>query len=129
LPPQNREAEMSVLGSMLRSNEAIDDVVRILRKEDFYADAHQKVFETIVAINEKAKPVDLVILAEALKQRGYLEDAGGPAYLGQLWDAAPTAANAEYYAQIVRDKALVRNLIHAGNEILTDAYKQTVPAV
>jgi replicative DNA helicase len=129
LPPQNREAEQSVLGSMLRDNRSIDDVLLLVRKDDFYTDAHQKIFETIVALNDRGgRPVDLVILAEALKQREWLEDAGGYGYLAELWDAAPTAANAEYYAQIVRDKALVRNLIHAGNEILGDAYKQTMPA-
>ena len=69
-----------------------------------------------------------MLLAEELKQRGQIEDIGGYAYLGELWDAAPTAANAEYYARIVRDKALVRNLIHASTEILRDAYDQAQPA-
>jgi replicative DNA helicase len=129
LPPHNKEAEQSVLGSMLRENSCIDSVLQIVRQDDFYADAHQKVFETIIHLNDKGgRPVDLVILADALKQREWFEDAGGYPYLGELWDAAPTAANAEYYAQIVRDKALVRNLIRAGNEILGDAYKQTMPA-
>src|SRR5262249_50302163 len=100
----------------------------IVRADDFYADANQKVFETIVALNDRGgHKVDVVILAEALKQRGWIEDVGYP-YLGELWDAAPTPANAEYYAQSVRDKALGRNLIRAGHEILGDAYKQTMPA-
>lgn len=129
LPPQNREAEQSVLGSMLRDNSCIDSILQILREEDFYADAHQKIFQTIVQLNDRGgQPVDLVILAEALKQRGWMEDVGSYGYLSELWDAAPTAANAEYYAQIVRDKALVRNLIRAGNEMLSEAYKQTMPA-
>ncbi|MFO0880650.1 MAG: replicative DNA helicase [Gemmataceae bacterium] len=129
LPPYNREAEQSVLGSMLRDNSCIDSVLQAVHKDDFYTDAHQKLFETIVQINDRGgQPVDLIILAEALKQRGYLEDVGSYAYLSEIWDAAPTAANSEYYAQIVRDKALVRNLIRAGNEILGDAYKQTMPA-
>ena len=129
LPPQNREAEQSVLGSMLRDNSCIDVVLQLVRPDDFYADAHQKIFETMVALNDKGgHKVDVIILAEALKQRGWVEDIGGYSYLGELWDAAPTAANAEYYAQIVRDKSLVRNLIRAGNEILGDAYKQSMPA-
>lgn len=129
VPPQNREAEQSVLGSMLRDNNCIDTVLQIVGKEDFYADANQKIFETMVALNDRGgHKVDVIILAEALKQRGWVEDVGGYTYLAELWDAAPTAANAEYYAQIVRDKALVRNLIRAGNEILGDAYKQTAPA-
>ena len=131
LPPQSREAERSVLGSMLRDNSVISVVVQLLRQggEDFYADAHQKVFRAVVALNDKGgQPVDLVLLAEELKQRGQIEDIGGYAYLAELWDAAPTAANAEYYARIVRDRALVRNLIHAGTEILRDAYEQAQPA-
>ncbi|MFO0927005.1 MAG: DnaB-like helicase N-terminal domain-containing protein [Gemmataceae bacterium] len=129
LPPQNREAEQSVLGSMLRDNACINDLLQLLRKDDFYADAHQKIFETIVSLHDRGgQPVDLVILAEELKKRGYLEDVGAYAYLGELWEATPTAANAEYYAQIVRDKALVRNLIRAGNDILGNAYKQSMPA-
>ena len=129
LPPHNREAEQSVLGSMLKNNHVIGDVILIVRKDDFYTDAHQKIFETIVALNDKGgQPVDLIILHEALKQREYIEDAGGSPYLAELWDAVPSAANVEYYAHIVREKALLRNLIHAGNEILGDAYKQVMPA-
>lgn len=129
LPPQNREAEQSVLGAMLRDNACINDLLQLLRKEDFYTDSHQKVFETIISLHDRGgQPVDLVILAEELKKRGYLEDVGGYAYLAELWEATPTSANAEYYGQIVRDKSLVRNLIRAGNDILGDAYKQSMPA-
>jgi replicative DNA helicase len=128
LPPQNPDAERSVLGSMLRDNAVIGDVVLIVRTENFYADAHQKVFGAIVSLYERGQPVDLVVLAEELKQRGHLDDVGGYAALAALWDAAPTAANAVYYARIVRDKAQVRNLIHAGTEILRDAYDQVQPA-
>ena len=129
LPPQSREAERSVLGSMLRDNRVINDVVQLLRAEDFYADAHQKTYQAIVTLHDKSgQPVDVVLLAEELKQRGHIEDIGGYAYLAELWDAAPTAANAEYYARIVRDRAVVRNLIHAGTEILRDAYDQAQPA-
>jgi replicative DNA helicase len=129
LPPQNREAEQSVLGAMLRDNTCINDLVTLLSRDDFYTDAHQKLFETIVSLYDRGgQPVDLVILAEALKQRGYLEDVGGYSYLAELWDASPSSANAEYYAQIVRDKSVLRNLIRAGNDILSDAYKQTMPA-
>jgi replicative DNA helicase len=128
LPPQSPEAERSVLGSMLRDNAVIGDVVLVVRAENFYADAHQKIYAAVVALYERGQPVDLVVLAEELKQRGQLDDVGGYPALGALWDAAPTAANAIYYARIVRDKAQVRNLIHAGNEILRDAYDQVQPA-
>jgi replicative DNA helicase len=130
LLPQSLEAERSVLGSMLRDNLVISDVQQIIsRKEDFYADAHQKLWDAIIALNDKGgQPVDVVLLAEELQQRKQIEDIGGYPYLAQLWDAAPTAANAEYYAHIVRDRAVVRNLIHASTEILRDAYDQTMPA-
>jgi replicative DNA helicase len=126
--PQSREAERSVLGSMLRDNPVIGDVVQILHVESFYADAHQKIFKAIRDLYDRGHPVDLVVLAEDLKQRGQIDDVGGYGYLSELWEAAPTAANAEYYARIVRDRALVRNLIHAGTEILRDAYDQALPA-
>jgi replicative DNA helicase len=128
LPPQSREAERSVLGSMLRDNAVIGDVVQVVRTEQFYQDAHQKIYHAMLALYEKGHPVDLIVLAEELKQRGQIEDVGGYGYLAELWDAAPTAANAEYYARIVRDRAVVRNLIHASTEILRDAYDQTQPA-
>jgi replicative DNA helicase len=129
LPPQSREAECSVLGSMLRDNGVISDVVPLLRAESFYADAHQKIYQAIVSLNDKGgQPVDVMLLAEELFQRKQIEDVGGYAYLAELWGAAPTAANAIYYAKIVRDRALVRNLIHTGTEILRDAYDQSQPA-
>src|SRR5262249_37677187 len=130
LPPHDPHAEKAVLGSMLRDNQCINDVVAIpLRPEDFYAYAHQRIFECAVALNDdKSKPVDLVTLADALKQAGHLDDVGGYPYLGDLWDSAPHAATAEQYARMVRDKALGRGLIHAGTEILGEAYAQSMPA-
>src|SRR5436305_11170876 len=99
-PPQNQEAERCVLGSMLKENTKIDEVLQILRKEDFYADAHQKIFEVMVALNDQGgRPVDTVILAEELNRRGWLEDTGGFGYVAELWDSIPTAANVEYYAR------------------------------
>jgi replicative DNA helicase len=130
LPPQSRDAERCVLGSMLRDNGVIGDVLQIIDKDGnaFYLDAHQKIFKGIVSLYESARPIDLVMLAELLKEQGLIEDIGGYGYLGELWDAAPTAANAEYYARIVRDKALVRHLIHASTEILRDSYDQVMSA-
>jgi replicative DNA helicase len=113
---------------MLRDNGAIGDVLQIVRAENFYLDAHQKIFQSIQALYDRGHPVDLVMLAEALKEQQHIEDVGGYAYLAELWDAAPTAANAEHYARIVRDKAIVRNLIHASTEVLRDAYDQAMPA-
>src|SRR5262245_35350465 len=104
LPPHSRDAERSVLGSMLRDNGVIGDVLQIIRVENFYVDAHQKIFQAISDLYDKGQPADIVMLAELFKERKQIEDIGGYGYLGELWDAAPTAANAEYYARIVRDK-------------------------
>jgi replicative DNA helicase len=128
LPPQSRDAERSVLGSMLRDNEVIPDVIQIVRVENFYFDAHQKIYRAITQLYDTGQPVDLVILAEYLNAQKQLEDAGRHVYLAELWDAAPTAANAEYYARIVREKAILRSLIHSSTEILRDAYEQSQPA-
>lgn len=129
LPPHSRDAERSVLGSMLRDNQVIGDVLQIVQHDHtFYADAHQKIFRAVKHIYDLGKPIDLVILADHLKEQKQIEDVGGYPYLAELWDSAPTAANAEYYARIIRDKAIVRHLIHSGNEILRDAYDQAMPA-
>ncbi|HVK07805.1 MAG TPA: replicative DNA helicase [Gemmataceae bacterium] len=128
LPPQSIEAERSVLGSMLRDNAVINDVLQHIRAENFYLDAHQKIFAATVQIYNDGHPVDLLILSDKLSQLKQLEDVGREPYLAELWDAAPTAANAEYYAKIVRDKSISRGLIHASTEILRDAYDQGQPA-
>jgi len=128
LPPQNRDAERCVLGSMLRDNRVIPDLVPLLRTDHFYFDAHQKIYQAIAQTHDQGQPVDVVILAEVLRSRGQIEDVGGYGYLAELWEAAPTAANAIYYADIIRDKAITRNLIHASTEILKDAYDQSEPA-
>jgi replicative DNA helicase len=129
LPPHNLDAERSVLGSMLRDNKVIGDVVNVVRAEHFYTDAHQKIFRGLTTLYiDRGQPADLVTLADHLQQERQIEDVGNYPYLAELWDAAPTAANAEYYAKIVREKGMVRALIHASNEILRDAYDQAQPA-
>jgi replicative DNA helicase len=129
LPPQNLDAERSVLGSMLRDNQIISDVMNIVRAEHFYTDAHQKIFQGIVTLYvDRGQPADLVTLANYLQDQKQIEDIGKHPYLAELWDAAPTAGNAVHYAKIVREKGMVRALIHASNEILRDAYDQAQPA-
>ncbi len=128
MPPQSKEAEQCVLGSMLRDNPVIGDVLQIIRPDNFYLDAHQKICQAIITLYDRGNPVDLMLLADELNNRKQIEEIGGYGYLGQLWEAAPTAANAEYYARIVRDKAIVRHLIHSSNEVLRDAYDQAMPA-
>jgi replicative DNA helicase len=113
---------------MLRDVGVIADVVQSVREESFYFDAHRKIFRGIIAHFDKGQQPDLVILAEWLKEQKFLEDVGGYSYLAELWDAAPTAANATHYAAIVRDKAIIRNLIHASTEILKESYSEALPA-
>jgi replicative DNA helicase len=128
LLPQSLDSERSVLGSMFRSNDVIGDVVQILNVDNFYSDAHQKIYKAMLVLYESGKPVDLVVLTEALKQANQIDDVGGYGALAELWDAAPTAANAVHYAHIVRDRSIVRSLINVSNEILRDAYDQVGPA-
>jgi replicative DNA helicase len=104
-------AERSVLGSMLRCNSVILDAAQAAAEDDYATDQHRRLYRAIVeAHGSDGRPVDLVILAERLSRSGHLEDVGGPAYLASLWDAAPTAANWEHYARIVRERALMRRL-------------------
>jgi replicative DNA helicase len=128
LPPHNRDAERSLLSSMLRDNNAIPEAVNLVRAEHFYIFAHQKIFEAIAKLNDdQGKPADIVTLAEYLAQNKLLEEAGGYPYLADLWDAAPSAAHFRHYAEIIQKKAIVRNLIHAGNELQADANDQSIP--
>jgi replicative DNA helicase len=128
LPPHNRDAERAVIGSMLRENIVINDVVQIIRTEDFYFDVHQKFFAAIVELCNEASPADLVTVWERLRQKGQEADVGGVSYIAEVWDGVPTAANAVYYAKIVKDCSLVRGLIHVSNETLRDAYDRMAPA-
>ena len=128
MPPQNQQAERAVLGSMLRDNRCIDEVAISLKTEDFYADAHQRLYPLMLSLHEKGAAVDLVVLTDLLKQKGMIEDVGGYGVLGDLLDAAPSAANVAHYARIVKDRSRVRNLIHAATDILSSAYNQTMPA-
>ncbi len=128
LPPQNLEAEQGVLGSILLDPEVCDEVALILRTEDFYGRNHQVLYGHLLAMHNAGQRVDELLLLERLKQLGDLETVGGLPYLSQVINAVPTAANAAYYAEIVRDKATLRALIHTSTEILRDAYDQSLEA-
>jgi replicative DNA helicase len=128
LPPQSIEAEKAVLGSILLDPMMCDDVALALRPQDFYAHAHQVLFEHLLAMHEDGVRIDITLLVERLKQRGDFETVGQTLYLAEIAQAVPTAANALYYANIVRDKATLRALIHASTEILRDAYDQSLEA-
>ena len=120
--PQSIEAEMSVLGAMLLDNEVISFVVPILNKNSFYKTAHQELYQTIVEVYDKGQVVDLVVLREELKKRSLLEKVGGIEYLMALEEAVPTIGNVEFYANIVREKAIKRNLIEVAATIQKQAF-------
>ena len=123
VPPQNLEAEMSVLGSMIMEEEAISQAVELLEEESFYHKAHRKIFFAALDLYEKGRSVDLVTLTEQLRKQGDLKEVGGAAYLTALINSVPTAANVEYYARIVQEKAILRNLINTATRIVTESYK------
>ncbi|MDX9708629.1 MAG: replicative DNA helicase [Trichloromonas sp.] len=122
LPPQSLEGEMSVLGGVLLENEALNKALEILRPEDFYREAHRKIFSALIGLSDKGEPADLVTLTAALQQKGDLEAVGGSAYLATLVDYVPTAANILYYCRMVKDKAVSRRLIQVATEIATRGY-------
>ncbi len=121
--PHNLEAERSVLGAILIQNEACNLAVEIVRPEDFYRDAHRRIFERMIALSERANAIDFVTLKEELARSGELDTVGGPAYIASLVDGVPRATNVEYYATIVKDKAALRRLIAAANRIVVEAYE------
>lgn len=128
LPPQNRDAERGVIGGILRDPDTLPTVQQIIVADNFYFDAHQKIYQALCDLSHEGQPLDLVLLHDKLRKNKQLEDVGGVMYLTELWEAVPTGANAEYHARLVRDTAMIRGLIHAGNEILRDSYDRTQDA-
>ena len=122
LPPQSIEAEESILSAILLDNSTLLDVLEILTPEHFYRTAHQKIFAAIGELFAKAEPVDLVTLANILRDRNQLEEIGGVAQLARVVDTVPSAMNVQHYARIVRDKASLRRLIAKANEITQHCY-------
>ena len=123
LPPQSIEAEESVLGGVLLDNNALDRVLEIVVPDDLYREAHRKILRAMIDLNQRNEPVDLITLTECLKARGELQDVGGAAYLAELADKVPTAANVAYYARIVHQKSVLRGLIDTATEIARKAFE------
>ncbi|MGE0377575.1 MAG: replicative DNA helicase [Planctomycetaceae bacterium] len=123
IPPQDLEAERSVLGSCLLQNDVIDDVLTLVRSSHFYSDAHQKMFAAMLRMHEQGiRGIDAVTLSHELQKRSELEQAGGPTALMRILETVPHAAHAQYYARIVRDKWLQRTLIDVCTETLRETY-------
>lgn len=124
MPPQNLEAEQAVLGAILLEAEALITVMERLRAEDFYSIAHQRIFDALIELNEDNKPLDFVTLVSRLQDRGEMEEVGGIGYLAKLSGAVPTAANVDYYAQIVEEKSMLRRLIRTATQIVSSGYAE-----
>ena len=122
VPPQSLEAEVCVLGAMILDHNAVDVVIQLLRPEYFYRPSHGIIYRTVVEMNSANKPVDLVTLRDSLTQQKLLDQVGGVDYLVSLAEGVPNIANAEYYARIVRDKALLRSLITTTTDLAREAY-------
>ncbi len=122
VPPQNIEAEQSVLGAILLENAAINQVLEILTEDDFYRESHRQIFRAMAELSDRNQPIDAITLIDALRSKGTLEQVGGPAYVAELADAVPTAANIAHYARIVREKAVLRSLATIATEIVTSVY-------
>ena len=125
-PPCSLEAERGVLGSMLLLPACCDDVALILRPEDFYDDANRTLYAQMRAMHDEGRRIDTTLLVERLKTSGQFATVGGAAYLAEVLQAVPTAANAAYYAEIVKNKSTLRALIHSSTEILRDAYDDSI---
>ena len=123
LPPQNIEAEESILSSILIDNSTLLDVLEILSPEDFYRSSHQNIFAGITELFSNNEPADLVTLTNLLGEKNQLEGIGGAAYLAQIIDTAPLAVNAQHYARIVHDKAALRRMIEKANAISNRCFK------
>ena len=127
-PPWSEDAEQAVLSAMLIDQDAVLRATEYLDDTMFYAERHRRIFRSMVGIAERGGVVDPLTLAEELGRRGDLEGAGGKEYLGFLLDAVPTAANIEYHAQIVREKALLRRLIEVSTSVVTEAFEGKLTA-
>ncbi|MDQ7794594.1 MAG: replicative DNA helicase [bacterium] len=125
VPPHNLEAEQSVLGAVFLDRQALERVGELLAPEDFFRPAHRLIFESALAVSDRGEPLDLVTLGEDLRRRGRLEAAGGLSYLAELATLVPTAAHAQHYARIVREKSLLRAVIDASARIQELAYDGT----
>jgi replicative DNA helicase len=123
IPPQNLEAEMAVIGSVMVDREMMAPVLEMVQSHDFYAHVHEAIFQVLAQLYERGEPLDKITVAEDLRSRGQLEKVGGLAYITSLMDTVPTAASAEYYARIVREKSALRGLIHAGTQITQIGYE------
>lgn len=120
--PHNLEAERSVLGAILLHNDTFNTAIETIDANDFYRDAHRRIFDKMVRLAERGNAIDLVTLKEELTRASELDEVGGPAYISALVDGVPRSSNVEHYARIIKEKSTLRNLIYSANKIITTAY-------
>jgi replicative DNA helicase len=120
--PHNLEAERSVLGAILLHNDAFNTAAEVIDSNDFFREAHRRIFDKMVRLAERGDAIDLVTLKEELTRSGDLDEVGGPAYISALVDGVPRSTNVEHYARIIKEKATLRSLIYSANKILANAY-------
>lgn len=125
LPPHNLEAEQSILGAILKSNDALPKAVEIIHVDDFYRGSHQKIFNAMVQLFEMNEPIDLLTLSERLRKNNELETIGGVEYLGQMEESMPTSAAIVFHCKIIREKKILRDLINTATEIVTKSYEDS----
>ena len=124
VPPQNLDAEKSLLGAILINEDVLADTTEFVKPQDFYDPKHGLIYESVLSLFEKHRPVDLLTLTDELKKFNHLDEIGGSSYLTELTNYVPTAANASAYAEMVAQKAIRRRLIKAGGEIVEAAYDE-----
>src|SRR5690606_1962073 len=122
MPPQNVEAEQSVLGAMMLSKDAMADVIEVVRATDFYKPAHETIFDTAVKLYNSGDPVDALTVGAELQRAGAIARIGGTEYLHTLIAMVPSAASAGYYARLVREQSILRKLVEAGTRIANMGY-------
>lgn len=128
LPPQNIEAEQSVLGAVMLDNHALNKAIEELKPEDFYRDSHRKIFQAMIALFEKNSPVDIVTLTDYLKRQNQLDEIGGLDYLSELAGSIATSANIAYHARIVKEKSMLRSLVQSAAQITAMVYESAFDA-
>ena len=125
IPSHNEEAEIATLGAVLIDAEALPTIIPLLRPEDFYRGAHQRIYEAVLALFDRGQSIDLITLTDELRSRGTLELCGGGAYVSRLTSAVPTSANVEFYARIVQAGSIRRTLARVSQEIISRAHDES----
>lgn len=127
-PPHSPEAEKTVLGGILVNNDNLNVVLSVAEPDDFYKDAHKKILAAIILLVEKGVPVELLSLTEELRRAGLLDEVGGASYISSLLDGVPRSLNVEYYARVIKEKAVLRRLIWSSAKIIQDSYDEKMDA-